>query len=68
MQNVMQNSMSLKEYIAEFYKVNIREHNVEDNPERVAKYINRMRFEIQVEMNLLSKFLRRGISICVKGR
>ena len=43
----------MKEYIEEFYKVNIRVGYVEDFPERVARYINGFRFEIQYEMNLL---------------
>ena len=46
--------MSILEYTEEFYKVNIRVGHVEDNLERVAKYINWLRFEIQDEMNLLS--------------
>ena len=46
--------MAIKEYTEEFYKVNNREGDMEDNPERVAKYINGSIFEIQDEMNLLS--------------
>lgn len=53
MQNLKQKQITQKEYIKEFYKVNIREGYVEDNPERVATYINGMRYEIQDEMNLL---------------
>ena len=37
-----------------FNKVNIRVGHVEDNPEKVVRYINRLRFEIQDEMSLLS--------------
>ena len=33
--------------------MNIRVGHVEDNPEKVARYINRLRFEIQDEMSLL---------------
>ena len=44
----------MREYNGEFYKVNIRIGHVEDNPERVARYINEMTYEIQNEMNLLS--------------
>ena len=43
-----------KEYTKEFYKVNITAGHVEDNLERVARYINGLRFEIQDEINLLS--------------
>lgn len=46
--------MTIKEYTKEFYKVNIRVSHVEDNPERVAIYINGLRYEIQDEMNMLS--------------
>ena len=45
--------MIFKKYTKEFYMVNIREGYVEDNPKRVSRYINGLRFEIQDEMNLL---------------
>ena len=35
----------MKEYTKELYKVNIREGYVEDNPKRVARYINGLIFE-----------------------
>jgi uncharacterized protein Yka (UPF0111/DUF47 family) len=37
--------MTIKEYIEELYKVYIRVGYVEDNPERVAKYINGIRYD-----------------------
>ena len=46
--------MTFKEYTVDFSNVNIRLGYVEDNPNRVSIYINRMIFEIQDEMNLLS--------------
>lgn len=54
MKNLKQKAMTIKEYNEEIYKVNIRTRYVEDNPKKVAKYINGLRFDIQEEMNLLS--------------
>ena len=50
----MQKQFSVKEYTEEFYKFNIRAGSIEDNPKRVARYINGLLFEIQDEINLLS--------------
>lgn len=41
------------EYKENFHKVNIREVYVEDNLERISKYINGLMFYIQDEMSLL---------------
>ena len=46
--------MTVKEYIEEFYKLNIRAGNVEDDVEKVAKYINGLRYDIQDEISLLN--------------
>ena len=54
MQNIKQKSMTVKEYTEEFYKVNIRSGHIEDTLERVARYINGLRFDIQDELSLLS--------------
>ena len=53
MQNLKKKQLVVKEYIEEFYKVNIRARYVEDILERVDMYINRLRFEIQDVMHLL---------------
>ena len=53
MQNLKKKQLIVKKYIEESYKVNIRSWYVEDNPQRVSRYINGLRFEIQDEMNLL---------------
>ena len=53
MHNLMEKKLTVKEYIVEFYKANIRAGYVEDLPKRVARYINGLRFEIQDEMNFL---------------
>ena len=53
MQNLKQNSMTVRDYTEEFYKVNIRSGHMEDTPERVARYVNGIRFHIQDELGLL---------------
>lgn len=54
MQNLRQRLLTVREYTEEFYKVNIRAGYTEDNSEKVARYINGLRFDIQDEMSLLS--------------
>ena len=44
MQNLRKKQFIVKEYIEDFYKVNIREGYVEYFPKRVARYINGLRF------------------------
>jgi hypothetical protein len=46
--------MSVKEYTKEFYRLNIRVGHIEENPEKVARYINGLRYEIQDEIGILS--------------
>eukprot|EP00253_Pinus_taeda_P028343 PITA_28343 len=46
--------MFVKEYTEEFYRLNIRTWHVEDDLEKVARYINGLRYEIQDEISLLS--------------
>ena len=46
--------MTVREYTKEFYKVNIRSGHIQDTPERVARYVNGLRFDIQDELSLLS--------------
>jgi hypothetical protein len=38
--------MTVKEYIEEFYKLNIRTGQREKDEEKVARYINILRYEI----------------------
>eukprot|EP00253_Pinus_taeda_P008110 PITA_08110 len=54
MQNLKQKGMSVKEYTEEFYRLNIRTGHVEDDLEKVARYINGLRYDIQDEISLLS--------------
>ena len=46
--------MTVREYTEEFYKVNIRSGHMEDTPEKVARYINGIIFDIQDELGLFS--------------
>ena len=46
--------MTVREFTEEFYKVNIRSGHIEDTPEKVAKYVNSLRFDVQDELSLLS--------------
>eukprot|EP00253_Pinus_taeda_P011709 PITA_11709 len=46
--------MSVKEYTKEFYRLSIRVGHAEDDMEKVARYINGLRYDIQDEINLLS--------------
>ena len=49
-----QKGMIFKEYIKEFYKLSIREGHAEDDMDKVARYINGLRYDIQEEISLLS--------------
>jgi len=44
MKNLTQRGMSIKEYIEEFYKLNIRVGHIEENPEKVVRYLNGLRY------------------------
>jgi hypothetical protein len=44
--------MIVKEYTEEFYRLNIRAGHRERNDEKVARYMNGLRYEIQDELNL----------------
>jgi hypothetical protein len=46
--------MTTKEYIEEFYRLNIRVGHIEEGAEKVVRYINDLRYEIQDEIILLS--------------
>jgi hypothetical protein len=44
----------VKEYTEEFYRLNIRAGHRESNDEKVARYMNGLRYEIQDEMSMLT--------------
>jgi len=54
MQNLKQKGMFVKEYTKEFYRLSIRTGHVEDDLEKVARYVNGLRYEIQDEISLLN--------------
>ena len=46
--------MSVKEYIEEFYRINIRAGHRESDDEKVARYMNGLRYDIQDEMHMMT--------------
>ena len=46
--------MTVKEYIEELFRLSIRAGQIQGDIERVARYINGLRYEIQDEINLLN--------------
>jgi hypothetical protein len=54
MQNLRQKLMTVREYTEEFYRLNIRAAHRESNDEKVARYLNGLRYEIQDELNLVT--------------
>jgi hypothetical protein len=44
----------VKEYTEEFYSLNIRAGQKENDDEKTTRYINGMRYEIQEEINMMS--------------
>jgi hypothetical protein len=53
MHNLRQKLMSVKEYTEEFYKINIRAGHRESNDEKVARYMNGLRYDIQDDMSMM---------------
>jgi hypothetical protein len=54
MENLRQKLMTVKEYIEEFYRLNIREGHRESDDEKVARYMNGLRYDIQDEMSMVT--------------
>jgi hypothetical protein len=46
--------MTVKEYTEEFYRLNIRAGHHENDDEKVARYMNGLRYEIQDEMSMVT--------------
>jgi hypothetical protein len=44
--NMRKKGLSMKEYTEEFYKMNIRVGHMENDEEKIARYINGLRYEI----------------------
>jgi uncharacterized protein YjbK len=45
--------MLVKEYTEEFYKLNIRTGHQKSNDEKVSRYMNGLRYDIQDEMSMM---------------
>jgi hypothetical protein len=54
LQNLRQRGMTVKEYTEEFYRLNIRTGQREKDDEKVSKYINGLRYEIQDEISIMT--------------
>jgi hypothetical protein len=54
LQNLRQKILSVKEYTEEFYRLNIRVGQKENEDEKTTRYINGLRYEIQEEINMMS--------------
>jgi hypothetical protein len=52
--NLKQNGMKVKEYTEEFYRLNIRASHNESDDEKVSRYMNGLRYEIQDEMSMVT--------------
>jgi hypothetical protein len=46
--------MTVKEYMEDFYKLNIRTRQRAKHEEKVARYISGLRYEIWDEINMMS--------------
>ena len=52
MQNLRQRDMTMKECAKEFYRLDIRSRHVDDDVEKITRYINGLRYGIQDEIFL----------------
>ena len=53
MQNLRQKDMIVKEYTEEFYRLDIRSRHMDDDVEKIARYINGLRCGIQDEISFV---------------
>ena len=56
LQNLKQKDMTVKDYTKEFYKLTIQSGHRELSKEKVAQYINGLRFNIQDEVDVLNMY------------
>jgi hypothetical protein len=54
MQNLRQKLMTVKEYTEEFYRLNIKACHRESDDEKVARYLNGLRYDIQDELSMVT--------------
>ena len=53
MQNLKEKDITVKEYIEEFYRLDIRSGHVDDDVENIARYMNGLRYGIQDEISFV---------------
>ena len=53
MQKLKQKDMSVKDYTEEFYRLDIRSGHVDDEIEKISRYLNGLRSGIQDEMSFV---------------
>jgi hypothetical protein len=54
MQNLRKKLMTMREYTEEFYRLNIRAGHRESDDEKVARYLNGLRYDIQDELSMVT--------------
>ena len=54
MQTLRQKLMTVKEYTEEFYRLNIRVGHRKSDDEKVARYMNGLRYNIQDDMSMMT--------------
>jgi hypothetical protein len=54
MQNLREKLMSVKEYTEKFYRINIKAGHRESDDEKVVRYMNGLRYDIQYEMSMMT--------------
>jgi hypothetical protein len=54
MQNLRQKLMMVKEYTEEFYRLNIIAGHQESDDEKVARYLNGLRYDIHNELSMVT--------------
>ena len=54
MHNLRQKLMTVREYTEEFYRLNIRAGHRERDDEKVSRYMNGLRYDIQDEMSMVT--------------
>jgi uncharacterized protein YjbK len=53
MKNLRWKMMTVKEYTEEIYRLNIRSSHRESDDEKVSRYMNGLRYDIQYEMSMI---------------
>ena len=53
MKNLRKRDMIMKEYIEEFYRLDIKSRDVDDDIEKIARYLNGLRSRIQDEISFV---------------